>query len=469
MSLIPKIVIVGRTNVGKSSLFNRIATSVKSLTLDQEGVTRDMITDFAEWNGLRFEIIDTGGIELGKKADEMTEQVTQRVQKVLQDASLLLFVVDGQTGVTERDMQIRKLLHNLKKPTIVLVNKTDAAHQEDQIAQFYPLGFSDIFAVSAVHGRNIADMLDRAVEMVREHKTVTYVIDEKPEFKVALLGRPNAGKSSLMNLLLNQDFSIVSPVAGTTREALRKRIAFNKNVIELIDTAGVRKKNNVNTKLEAMMVTNALQAAKRAHIVLLVIDVQEPELTAQELKLTSYAFANGSAVIILFNKHDLLTEDKQQILTSSLDEYDFFIKKLETMSISCKSGKNIGKVLPLVQEVWQRFQMKFTDRYLSDLFIAAISKTPMFKNGQQIFLHSAHQTGYAPLRIELVVRNPVIMEDYHIAFFENVLRKAQNMKSVPILFTIRSKKEATKSRPVGPKTLEEQEFDALLDDDGADE
>lgn len=445
MSLMHKVVIVGRTNVGKSSLFNRIAPNVKSLTLDLEGVTRDMITDFAEWNNVKFEIIDTGGIDLCKKtSDEMTCLVTQRVKRVLEQASLLLFVVDGQTGVTEKDMQIRKLLHSLGKPTLVLVNKVDSAHQEDMLAPFYNLGFDKIFGVSAVHSRNIADVLDAIVKELATIKLSEKTIDDKPEFKVALLGRPNAGKSSLMNLLLDQDFSIVSPIAGTTREALRKRIALNKNVIELIDTAGVRKKNNVDTDLESLMVTNALQAAKRAHIVLLVIDVQEPELTAQELKLTSYAFDNGSAVIVLFNKQDLLDDYKKEQLDSSLDAYKFFIAKLETLNISCKTGKNVGKVLPMVQEVWQRFNMKLTDRFLTDLFVAAIAKTPLFKMGQQVFLYKARQIGNAPMRIELIVKNVVIFDTSHKAFFENVLRKAVDLKSVPVFFHEKTRATASK-------------------------
>ena len=446
MSLMHKVVIVGRTNVGKSSLFNRIAPHVKSLTLDLEGVTRDMVTDFAEWNDVKFEIIDTGGIDLCKKSsDAMTCMVTERVKKVLDQASVLLFVVDGQTGMTEKDMQIRKLLHTLGKPVIVLVNKVDSMHQDEMLNQFYNLGFDDVFAVSAVHSRNIADVLDAVVAKLATVKLSEKVIDDVPEFKVALLGRPNAGKSSLMNLLLDQDFSIVSPVAGTTREALRKRIAFNKNVIELVDTAGVRKKNNVDTDLESMMVTNALQAAKRAHIVLLVVDVDEPELTAQELKLTSYAFDNGSAVIVLFNKQDLLDDYKKERLDASLDQYKHFLNKLETINISCKTGKNIGKVLPAVQEVWQRYGMKLSDRYLTDLFVAAISKTPIFKNGQQIFLYKARQVGNAPMRIELVVKNVVIFEENHKAFFENVLRKAVDLKSVPIFFY--EKTRATASMP----------------------
>ncbi|HSW75754.1 MAG TPA: ribosome biogenesis GTPase Der [Candidatus Saccharimonadales bacterium] len=441
MSLMPKVVIVGRTNVGKSSLFNRIAPKVKSLTLDMEGVTRDMITDFVEWNGVKFELIDTGGIDLCKKADEMTCAVTQRVKKALEDAALLLFVVDAQTGIAEQDMLIRNFLHGLHKPVFVLVNKVDTMAQEENIFQFYKFGFEEVIGVSAAHGRSIADLLDKVVAVISQVKPTTKVMDEEPEFKVAFLGRPNAGKSSLMNLLLDQDFSIVSPIAGTTREALRKRIAFNKQVVELIDTAGVRRKSGVTTELESMMVTNALQAAKRAHIVLLMIDVQEPELSAQELKLTSYAFENGSAVIVVFNKTDLLDEEKQQYLDSSLQEYKYFLKKLETINISCKTGKNVGKVLPLVQKVWEKFGVRFSDRYLTDLFMDALVKTPLYKNGQRLTFHKAHQIGTAPLRIELIVRNTEIFEENHRAFFENILRKAQDLKSVPIFFYAKAKKD----------------------------
>ncbi len=439
MSLMHKVLLVGRTNVGKSSLFNRIAPRVKSLAYDQEGVTRDLLTDLVTWNGMTFEIVDTGGIDLCKTKDEMSSVVTHKVQQALDHASLYLMVVDVKTGITQQDSNIARLLHEHNKPTLVLINKVDSVHQQDSIHDFYQLGFQDLFGVSALHGRTIADVLDRVVELLHTVPVTQKVIDQEPEFKVALLGRPNAGKSSLMNELLKQDFSIVSPVAGTTREAVRKRIAFNKNVIELIDTAGVRKKSSVDTPLEEMMVTNSLQAAKRAHIVLMVMDVEQPEVTSQELKLTSYALENGSAVIVLFNKQDLITDETSMQHEMSLQEYEHFLKKVETLNISCKTGKNIGKILPLVQEVWNRYQIRLTDRYLTDLFIAALSKTPIFKNQQQLFLHKARQIGNAPMRIELTLRNAVIFDDSHKAFFENVLRKDQNLKSVPILWTIKTK------------------------------
>tara|TARA_Y100000588_G_C14269116_1_gene931432 strand:- start:687 stop:2000 length:1314 start_codon:yes stop_codon:yes gene_type:complete len=436
----PKVVVVGRTNVGKSSLFNRIAPNVQSLTLDQEGVTRDYINDIVEWNNVTFELIDTGGIDLCKNTDKITEQVTQKVKTVLDTATMLLFVVDIKTGITDQDSRIARLLQGLKKPVFVLANKADAALHEEEMYEFAQLGFEKVFPVSAVHGRGIADVLDDIVQQVTTMEIKTEVINEAPEFKVALLGRPNAGKSSLINLLVKEDFSIVSDQAGTTREALRKKIAFNKKVVELIDTAGVRKKAGISTKLEEMMVTNALQISKRAHIVLLLIDVEEPHLTSQELKLTSYAFDNGCAVIVLFNKVDLLDEEKKTYLDYSLEKYDYFLKKLESTQISCKTGKNIGKVLPLVQKVWDRFNVRFSERHLTDIFMDAVTRTPLYKIGKRLTFYKARQVGSAPLRIELLVRNKELYEANHIAFFENVLRKKEKLTSVPIFFYLKEKK-----------------------------
>lgn len=441
MSRMPKVVIVGRTNVGKSSLFNRVASNVKSLTLDEEGVTRDYINDIVEWNDTKFELIDTGGIDLCKGADKITAQVTEKVKQVLQDAAMLLFVVDVKTGIIDQDMRIARLARGLKKPVFVLVNKADSPAHEDELYEYLQLGFEKVFPVSASHGRGVADMLDAIVNQVKTMKVTTDVIDEKPEFKVALLGRPNAGKSSLVNILAQEDFSIVSDMAGTTREALRKKIAFNKQVVELIDTAGVRKKAGIKSELESMMVTNALQISKRANIVLLLIDVQEPHLTSQELKLTSYAFDNGCAVIVLFNKTDLLNEEKTLYLEYSLEKYDYFLKKLESLHISCKTSKNVGKVLPLVQKVWDRYNVRFSETRLMDIFMDAITRTPLYKNNIRLTLFNAKQVGSGPLRIELLVRNKQLFEPNHIAFFENVLRKKENLVSVPIFFYLKEKKK----------------------------
>ena len=440
MSKMPKVVIVGRTNVGKSSLFNRIAPNVQSLVFDQEGVTRDYLSDTIEWNGVRFNLFDTGGIDLCKSTDAITCLVTAKVQKMLEEATLLLFVVDRKTGITDQDLKICKILRSIRKPVFVLVNKVDTHLQEDEVFEFARLGFEELLPVSAVHGLGVADMLDKVTSFITKSKQDLPSVEEEAEFKVAFLGRPNAGKSSLINLLVQQDFSIVSDIAGTTREALRKKIAFNKKVIELIDTAGVRKKGSIDDKLESMMATNALQISKRAHIVLLLIDVKEPHLTAQELKLTSYAFDNGSAVIVLFNKTDLLDEEKKTSLEYSLEKYEYFLKKLETVHISCKTGKNVNKILPLVQKVWDRFSMRISESRLTDIFMEALQKAPLYKIGKRLDFYGARQVGGAPMRIELTVRNKELFEDHHLAFFENVLRKKENLKSVPIFFYLKAKR-----------------------------
>ncbi len=440
MSRMPRVAIVGRTNVGKSSLFNRMSSTVKSITLDQEGVTRDYLTDIVEWNGFKFELVDTGGIDLCKGADQITCQVTEKVKKVLQESSILLFVVDLKTGITDQDTRIARLLQELKKPVFVLVNKADAREKDLEIFEFAQFGFDTIFPVSAAHSRGIADVLDAIVKFAEKNDISKDVIDQEPEFRVVLLGRPNAGKSSLINLLVQEDFSIVSPVAGTTREALRKKIAFNKKVVELIDTAGVRKQGGIGSELESMMVTNALQIAKRAHIVLLLIDVFEPHVTAQELKLTSYAFDSGCAVIVLFNKTDLFDEEKKSYFEYSLEKYEYFLQKLETLQISCKTEKNIGKILPLVQKVWDRFGAHYSDRRLTDIFMAAVKKTPLYKIRQRLNFYKATQVGAAPIRIELEVGNKELWEEQHLLFFENILRNEENLKSVPIFFYLKEKK-----------------------------
>ena len=442
MSRLANVVIVGRTNVGKSTLFNKITGTQRSIVLDQEGVTRDCIMEKAEWNGVPFNLVDTGGISLVKKQDFISQQVYNKVENVIKEAAIILFVCDIQIGITQEDKRIARKLLKLQTDAckiFLVVNKVENDYTRLRLYEFEQLGFNKIFGVSSHHSQGIGDLLDEVTQAV--NSTMTPEFTQGPLIpRITIVGRPNAGKSSLINCLTNEDFAIVSPIEGTTREALHKRINFNKAIFELVDTAGIRRQRTVEEGLETMMVKNSLQAIRHAHMVLLLMDASEPHLSSQVLKLAEYAFDNGSALILLINKLDLFTPEMLAQLEDSFAEYDFIVKKIEVMKISCLNSKNIGKVLPLVETVWERYESRLDDIFLTDLFKQALTKTPLYKSGKILTFYKAIQTSGAPMRIDLIVRNPEFFGQNQFAFFENVLRKAVNLKSVPVIFNVRTKK-----------------------------
>lgn len=439
MSKQAKIMIVGRTNVGKSTLFNRIADNIKAITLDEEGVTRDCVSDTVDWNGINFELIDTGGISVVESKDEILRQVQRKVLSLMDEALGMIFVCDYQVGVTDEDKQIARVLLKKGKPVFLAINKADTLDADMYIYEFNKLGIKKMFPVSAHHARGVGDLLDAVTDLIKEHKK-DQPEEEKPSFRATIIGKPNAGKSSLMNLLVKQDFSIVSSVEGTTREAVRSTVGFNKDAFELIDTAGMRRQSGVESNIEKLMVKNSLSAVRNAHLVVLMINVEEPYLTSQDLKLSEYVFKEGASLVILFNKVDLLNAETREELDRSLDEYKFILKKIETMNISCKDSKNIGRVLPLVYKVWQRSLLRMSEDYLTGLFLDELNKRPIYKNGIRMTLFKARQVGASPIRIELIVKHKNLCTESHLAFFENILRKAKDLKSVPIFFYVSQKK-----------------------------
>ena len=432
MSKLVDIVLVGRTNVGKSTLFNRITHSKRSIVLDQEGVTRDCISEVATWNGITFNLVDTGGISLVKKQDYIATQIFNKVEKVVKNAAAVLFVCDVQSGITAEDQRIARRLHKLGCPVFVVVNKVENAETQMKVYEFERFGFKDIFPVSAQHAQGVGDLLDELVTIIRETKPEED--DKEITPRITLVGKPNVGKSSLINRLLDDDFAIVSSQEGTTREALHKKIQFNKSSFELVDTAGIRRKKSVDEGLETMMVQNSLQAVRKAHLVLLMMDAEDSQLSSQVLKLSQYAYENGSALILLINKSDLFNDTIIEKLDLSMLEYDFIMKKIEVLKISCLDGKNVGKVLPLVEKVWDRYTQRFSESFLSDIFIQQLFKTPLYKNGKLLSFYRAKQIGTAPIRIELIVAHPQFFSAMQYAFFENVLRKKVDLKGVPIMF-----------------------------------
>lgn len=438
MSKIGNVVIVGRMNVGKSTLFNRLATSKKSLTLDYNGVTRDFIKDTVDWNNTTFNLIDTGGITFRKITDPLLQKVRAAAEAQVTEADLVLFVCDGTVGLLPEDREIANAIRKMNKEVVVIINKMDVNSTNLQIHEFDKLSFARKISISAQHGTGIADLLELITQVLTSKSLPNKI--ESPIYKVVLLGKPNVGKSSLMNLLVKQERSIVLDMPGTTREALSQEINFYNKKIELIDTPGIRRKSSVAGELEPMMVKNSFAALKDSDIVILLIDAHEGPLADQELKLAFYAFEEQhKALILLTNKQDLITEESERKLEICLDYYKHIINKIPVLRISCKTGKNIGRILPLLDEIWESYSKQFDNEELNKLFISSLSRKPLFHKGKRLVLYAAQQLNTAPITLLLKVNKPEWFKESQLSFFENILRANYSLKGIPIKFIVRSK------------------------------
>ena len=442
MSQKPQVMIVGRVNVGKSTLFNRLSRGVKSITLDYEGVTRDYLKEEIDWQGARFELIDSGGIHLRKSQDELFESVRKQVLSLIEQTDVILFMVDGTVGILQEDREIATYIHKLKKPVILVINKIDSKAAQEKETEFERLGFSRTVPVSAEHGKGISDLLDAVLEVLPSKTGVKPT--QKPLYRVMLLGKPNVGKSSLMNELLKEERALVSEIPGTTREALSEQITFYKEEIGITDTPGIRRQKAVTGELESLMVRSAFEAMRRSHIVLLLIDGASDTLVDQELKLAFYVFKEQSkALIILINKQDLMTDLSIVGLEKSFDYYKHLIDKVPVLRISCKTGKNVGKILPLVTKIWQRSTLKVDDIVLQKLFIDALMKKPLYHKRMLLYVYKVRQIRVAPITIEMRVNEPEWFGPSQLTFFENILRSEYDMIGVPVKFVIYKRRKGS--------------------------
>lgn len=430
-----KVTIVGRTNVGKSTLFNRLSSRVKAIAFDQPGVTRDFIQDEVSWHGVTFLLVDTAGLTLRKTDDSFAKELQKRGLELINNTNLILFMCDGTTGLLPEDREIASVLHKSGKDVIVVVNKVDSKDSSEYEHEFAQLGFAHIIPLSAQHGTGIGDVLDTIVQILPP--TSAAQEDEHRVPKVAIIGKPNVGKSSLLNLLLNKDRVLVADYPGTTREPISEKISFYKEDIQFTDTPGIRRKRAVDEPLETLMVKRAFSAIDDADIVLLMVDGSEHALADQELKLAFYAFENQKALAILFNKNDLVDEEGKEDLEVSLDEYKFFIKNVPTVTISCKTGKNVGRVLPLVSSLWERYTQQFADEKLTILFKEALRYKPLYVNGSMLSVRAVKQVKTGPITLLLVVNEPKWFGDSQLKFFDNVMRRHYNLTGVPIRFFVR--------------------------------
>jgi GTPase len=365
---LPLIAIVGRPNTGKSTLFNRITGKHRALVSKEPGMTRDRRFGLADWTGRHFEIVDTGGLQ--NEEDVISREISHQVRKAVDQADLILFVVDGREGITAQDEEIAAFLRKSDRPVFLLVNKIDVPSRSDLAAEFHELGFPDLFPVSAEHGLSVDDVLDRAIELLALSQS------ESPEredvISVSVLGKPNAGKSTFINKLLGEERLVTSEIPGTTRDTIDIDAIYEGTTYRFIDTAGIRKKGQTKTLPDKLAVIHARQSLERAAIVCIMIDADEG-ITHQDAVVAGYALEAGKAMILLFNKVDLLDAERKKALEMEADSNLQFIRFVPRLYVSAKTGQNVRKLFPLLGKVYESYTKRVSTGQLNSFFDSAVA------------------------------------------------------------------------------------------------
>lgn len=376
----PLVAIVGRPNVGKSTFFNKVAGRKISITEDRPGVTRDRLYADAEWRGRAFSMVDTGGIEL-KSQDTMWREIKKQAEVAIDTAHVILFFVDGKEGLTASDYDVADMLRRSKKPVILVVNKIDD-YSEDKLFEFYSLGLGEPYAVSSEHGTGLGDLLDEVVSYFEKIPA-----EDDNSIKIAVVGKPNAGKSSLVNRLLGFDRSIVTDIAGTTRDAIDTRFtAPDGGEYTIIDTAGIRKKSRVEDDIEYYSVMRAFDAVRRADVCILVVDSTEG-LTEQDTKIIGYVHEQGKPSVVVMNKWDLIEKDTNTIneFQAKLKEDLKFMDYFRSLYVSAKTGQRTDKILAAVKEVYANSKRRIQTGVLNDVISSAVrANEPPSYNGRRL-------------------------------------------------------------------------------------
>ncbi|MER2255675.1 MAG: ribosome biogenesis GTPase Der, partial [Priestia megaterium] len=368
----PIIAIVGRPNVGKSTIFNRIVGERVSIVEDIPGVTRDRIYSSGEWLNLDFNIIDTGGIDIGD--EPFLEQIKQQAEIAIDEADVIIFLVNGRDGITAADEEVAKILYKSKKPVVLAVNKVDNPEMRELIYDFYALGYGEPFPISGTHGLGLGDLLDEAAKHFPKEKDEDY---GEEVIKFSLIGRPNVGKSSLVNALLGEDRVIVSDLAGTTRDAIDTKFTKEDQEYVVIDTAGIRKRGKVYESTEKYSVLRALKAIERSDVVLIVLNAEEG-IIEQDKKIAGYAQEAGKAVVIVVNKWDTVEKDEKTMkkFEENIREHFQFLTYAPIVFLSAKTKKRTHTLLPMIDLASESHAVRVETSILNDVIMDAVAMNP---------------------------------------------------------------------------------------------
>ncbi len=433
----PVVAIVGRPNVGKSTIFNRLVGERIAIVEDKPGVTRDRLYGKGEWLNRPFHVIDTGGIEIGD-TDEILTQMRLQAELAIDEADVIILVVDSRTGVTEADQEVARMLNRTKKPIVLAVNKVDNPEMRNEIYEFYQLGVGDPFPVSGAHGLGLGDLLDEVFKNVPE-------TDEEVEsddiIRVSIIGRPNVGKSSLTNAILGEERVIVSDIAGTTRDAVDTPFEKDGQRYVLVDTAGMRKRGKVYETTEKYSVMRALKAIEDSDVVLVVLNGEEG-IIEQDKKIAGYAHEAGKGVIIVVNKWDAVEKDDktmQRFIEEIREEFKY-LDYAPILFVSAKTKQRVHTILPKVNQVAEAHAMRVPTATLNDLITdATIMAPPPTDKGKRLKINYATQAAVKPPTFILFVNDPELMHFSYERYIENKIREAFVFEGTPIRILTRKK------------------------------
>ena len=437
----PIVAIVGRPNVGKSTLFNIFANCRISIVENTPGVTRDRLYANAEWLDNEFMIVDTGGIEL-MNTDEIAVSIRQQAQIAIAEADVILFVCDARSGITKEDAEVARLLRSSKKPVILAVNKADSPKQELEIYEFYNLGIGDPIPISASNHLNLGDLLDAIVEKFPSSDN-THDEDGTDEIKVAIIGRPNVGKSSIFNSLVGAERSIVSDVAGTTRDAIDTPVTRDGMNFLFIDTAGMRRKARIDEPIEKYSIIRSLRAVDRSDVVLVVINAIEG-ITEQDKKIAGYAHEAGKGIILVVNKWDLYAKDNTATLrfTEMLRSELIFMQYAPVVYVSALTLQRIHRLPEVIHYVAEQNAMRVSTSILNQVVNDAIAiNPPPSDKGKRLKILYSTQVKIKPPTFVIFVNDPDIMHFSYQRYLENKLRESFGFEGTPIHMIIRGKNE----------------------------